>query len=66
MLQSSEGRFHAQNPGSNNRSPALGGLQIPDWLVVGSCRVTSHPGVLDSKREEPGTRPGRPLYGVPR
>ena len=50
-------------------SPALpvGGLQIPEGLVVRSC--TSHPGVLGSipKREEPGKTGRHPVlkYGVP-
>jgi hypothetical protein len=46
------------------KQPALGGLQIPDGLVVGSC--TSHPRVLGSipKREEPGET-GAPCVKVP-
>jgi hypothetical protein len=41
------------------------GIRLPDGLVVGSCN--SHPGVLGSKREEPGKTGRHPVlkYRVP-
>ena len=51
--------------GGHQMSLELGGLHIPDGLVVPSC--TSHPGVLGlvPKREEPGKTGARSLSRSP-